>query len=139
MTINDNYCISPFFSIEETNPIGLTVTGEAEDSAQVVWYQPILGPGETLIGYLVSVFEVISENNLVLVDQYTTVDTSITVENLEPFTSYSLSVEAQTQGGSGEPIPITSVSVTTLEAGMWVHMLHAIKFKGNLKLLSSFQ
>ena len=105
-----------FFSVAVTNPIGLTVTGEAEDSAQVVWYEPILGPGETLIGYLVSVFEVISENNLVLVDQYMTDidDTSITVENLEPYTNYSLSIDALTEGGS---VPINAtVTITTQEA-----------------------
>ena len=102
----------------------MTVTGEAEDSAQVVWYQPILGPGETLIGYNVSVFEVISENNLVLVDQYTTMDTSTTVEDLEPYTNYSLLVEALTEGGS---VPINAtVNIATLEVGMLARVLQII-------------
>ena len=99
------------FPIEETNPIGLTVTGLTADSAEVVWYQPILGPGETLMGYQVSVVEVISEDN---VDQYTTQNTSTTVENLKPHTEYSVSVTAL--GTSA----MASVSIATLkETGKW--------------------
>ena len=88
------------------------MTGVTEDSAQVGWYQPILGPGETLLGYQVSVVEVISEDN---VDQYTTQDTSITVENLKPHTEYSVSVAAL--GTSA----VASVFITAQleEAGKW--------------------
>ena len=71
-----------------------------------MWYQPILGPGESLMGYQVSVVEVISEDN---VDQYTTQNTSTTVENLNPNLEYSVSVAAL--GTSA----VASVSITTLE------------------------
>ena len=71
-----------------------------------MWYQPILGPGESLIGYQVSVVEVISEDN---VDQYTTQDTSTTVENLNPYLEYSVSVAAL------GTCAVASVSITALE------------------------
>ena len=92
----------------ETNPIGLTLTGVTNGSAQVGWYQPILGTGETLLGYQVSVVEVTSEDN---VDQYTTQDTSTTVENLNPYLEYSVLVAALGTGA------VASVFITILEEG----------------------
>ena len=88
------------------------MTEVAEDSAEVVWYQPILGPGETVMGYQVSVVEVISEDN---VDQHTTQNTSITVENLNPYLEHSVSVAALGTGA------VASVFITAQleEAGKW--------------------
>ncbi len=101
---------------EQVDPYGVTVTAEGEDIAELTWYEPILEDGSTVIGYNVSIYELLQDSSSEYVDGFVTTETNITIENLQPFRNYSVSIGALTSTGMSE-IPVTSVNISTTEAG----------------------
>ena len=103
------------FTLDEINLIGLTVTEVGENSTQFTWDPPLLVAGETVLGYNVYLEEIISANDNVIVFVYTTQNTRISLDSLDPDREYSICVEVLTDGAT--EIPTICVSFKTLSLG----------------------
>ena len=93
-------------------PVGLDVTSQSANSISLTWAPPQLEEQNGVITrYTVNVTNVNTGESVLL---YTT-ETSITVQQLTPFTAYLCSVAAETSVGLG---PYTlALTVTTNEDG----------------------
>ena len=72
----------------------------------------MLEAGETILGYNISLKEITSADDSVLVFGYITQNTSVTLDNLEPYQEYSICVGVLTDGAT--MIPTTCLSFRTL-------------------------
>ena len=115
MLTTSDFHISIWYTVPSGYPENIVVSSVTSSSAVIIWSPPPLDRQNGLIiGYMVNVTEIQSRETFQLIS----FTTQVTADELSPFTTYSVVIEAFTSVGSGPySTPYTFI---TGEDGMFI-------------------